>query len=133
MNSHSGVFYNGALDCGNTKMELVIEKALNICSTFKWSGFLCVLALSSVCLCFVHCYYKRYDAVLKYKIMFDQLIKPREFLSFNSETIHVFCNNSIGSPTPFRHNHCVPLAFSSEENKVNKKCKVVTCQNAKKT
>ena len=71
MNSHSGVFYNVALDSGNTKMELVIEKALNICSTFKWSGFLCVLALSSVCLCFVNCYYKRYDVVLKYKIMFN--------------------------------------------------------------
>ena len=73
MNSHSGVFNNvdtllalsvshGALDSGKTKMELVKEEALNICSPFKWSGLLCVLALSSVCLCFVHCYYKSYDA-----------------------------------------------------------------------
>ena len=70
MNGHSGVLNNvntllalsvshGALDSGKTKMELVKEEALNICCPFKWSGFLCVLALSSVCFCFVHCYYKK--------------------------------------------------------------------------
>ena len=97
MNSHSGVFnnvdtllalsvsYGAALDSGKTKMELVKEEALNICGPFKWSGFFCVLSLSSVCLCFVHCYYKSCDAMLKYKIMFNQLIKPREFSSFNSD------------------------------------------------
>ena len=127
MNSHSGVFNNvdtllalsvshGALDSGKTKMELVKEEALNICSLFKWSGFLCVLASSSVCLCFVHCYHKSFDAMLKYKIMFNQLSKPREFPSFNSETIHLlFCNNSIALPTPFRRNHYVPLIFRSEK------------------
>ena len=46
MNSHSDVFKNvdtllalsasrGALDSGKTKMELVEEEALNICSPFK--------------------------------------------------------------------------------------------------
>ena len=59
MNSHSGAFNNvntllallvshGALDSGKTKMDLVKGEALNICSPFKWSGFLCLLALSSV-------------------------------------------------------------------------------------
>ena len=144
MNSHSGVFNNAdtllslsvshsALDSGKTKMELVKEEALNICSPFKWSGFLCVLALSSVCLWFVRCYYKSYDAMLKYKVMFNQLIKPRAFPSFNSDTIHLlFCNNSIVPPTPFRHNHYVPLIFCSEKNKVNKKRKLVTSQECKK-
>ena len=71
--------------------------------------------------------------MLKYKIMFNQLIKPREFPSFNSETIHLlFCNNSIVPPTPFRHNHYVPLIFCSEKNKVNKKRKLVTSQECKK-
>ena len=46
-------------------------------------GFLCVLPLSSVCVCFVHRCYKSYDAMLKYKIVFNQLVKPREFSSFN--------------------------------------------------
>ena len=155
MNSYSGVFNNvdtllialsashGALDSGKTKMELVKEEALNICSPFKWSDFLCMLALSSVCLCFVHCCYRSYDAMLKYEIMFDQLIKPRESPSFNSETIHLlFCNNCIVPPTPFRHpptqfrhNHYVPLIFCSEKNKLNKKCKLVTskkCKGSKK-
>ena len=45
---------HGALDSGKTKMELVKEEALNICSPFKWSVFLCVLALSLfVCVLFV--------------------------------------------------------------------------------
>ena len=143
-NSHSGIFTNvgtllalsvshGALDSGKTKTELVKEEALNICSPSKWSGCLCVLALSSVCLCFVHSCYKCYDAMLKFRIMFNQLIKPREFPSFNSEIIHLlFCNNSIVSPTPFRLNHYVPLIFCSEKNKVNKKCKLVTSQKCKK-
>ena len=34
--------------------------------------------------------------MLKYKIMFNQLIKPREFPSFNSEAIQLlFCDNTI--------------------------------------
>ena len=56
MNSNSDVFNNvdtllalsvshGALDSGKTKMELVKEEALNICSPYKWSGFLCVCLL----------------------------------------------------------------------------------------
>ena len=76
MNSHCGVFNNaetllalsvshGALDSGKRKMELVKEEALNICIPFKWSGFFCVVALSSVCLCFVYCFYKSYDAILQ--------------------------------------------------------------------
>ena len=71
--------------------------------------------------------------MLKYKIMFNELIRPKEFSSFNSETIHLlFCNNSIVPPTPFRHNHYVPLIFCSEKNKVNKKRKLVTSQECKK-
>ena len=91
MNSPPAVFNNvgtllalsvshSAFDSGKTKIELVKEEALNICSPFKWSGFLCELTLSSFCLCFfVHCYYKSYDTMLKYKIMFNQLIKRASF------------------------------------------------------
>ena len=57
INSHSGIFHNvdtvlpfsvshGDFDFGKTKMELVKEEAFNISSPFKWSDFLCVLALS---------------------------------------------------------------------------------------
>ena len=113
-------------------MDLVKEEALNICSPFKWSGFSYVLALSSVCLRFVQCYYKSYDAMSKYKIMFNQFIKSREFSSFNSETIWLlFFKNNIVPQTPFRHNHYVPLIFCSENNKVNKRRKLVTSQKFK--
>ena len=76
MNSHFCVFNNvdtllalsvphAALDSGKAKIELVKEEVLNIHCSFKLSGIFCILALSSVCLCLVHCYYKRYDAMLK--------------------------------------------------------------------
>ena len=71
--------------------------------------------------------------MLKHKIMFNQLIKLREFPPFNSETIHLFfCNNSIVPPIPFRHNHYVPFIFCSGKNKVNKKRKLVASQKCKK-
>ena len=61
--------------------------------------------------------------------MSNQLIKPRGFPSFNSETIHfLFCNKSIVSPTPFTHNRYVPLIFCSEKNK---KRKLLTSQKYK--
>ena len=125
MNSYSGVFNNnetllvllvlhGAPDSDKSKMVLVKEEAVNICSPFKCSGFLHVLVLSSVR--FVHCYNQSYDTMLKYKIMFNQLINPREFPSFNSETIHsLFCNNSVVSPISIRHSHYVPIIFCSEK------------------
>ena len=59
MNSHSGVFNNidfflafsvshRALNSGKTKMDTGKEEALNICSSFKWSGFLCVVLFQFV-------------------------------------------------------------------------------------
>ena len=143
MNSHSGVFSKietllalsvsyFALDSGKSKMELVKEEALSICNPIRWSGVLCVLDLSSVF--FVHCFYKSYEAMLKYKIMFNELIKPRKCPSFNSNTVYfLFCSNSIIPSTPFRHNHYVPFIFCSEKNKVNMKRKLVTSQKCKES
>ena len=108
MNSHSGVFSKietllalsvsyFALDSGKTKMELLKEEALSICNPIRWSGVLCVLDLSSVF--FVHCFYKSYEAMLKYKIMFNELIKPRKCPSFNSNIVYfLFCSNTLRVP-----------------------------------
>ena len=66
--------------------------------------------------------------------MFNQLIKPGKFPSFNSETIYLFfCNSSIVHPTRFGHNHYVPLNFCSEKNKANEKRKFVTSQKCKRS
>ena len=139
MNSHSGVFNNvdtllalsvshSALDSGKTKMELMKEEALNIWGPFKWLDFVCVLALSPVCLWFVYCCYESYDAMLKYKIIFQQLFKPREFPSLNLERIHfLFC---IVRPTPFRHNRY--HLFFVQKKKLKKKRKLVTSQKCRK-
>ena len=64
MNSHSGVYNNidtflafsvshRALNYGKTKMETGKEEALNICSSFKWPGFLCVVAFQFGCVLFI--------------------------------------------------------------------------------
>ena len=69
LNNNPGVFNSidtilaisvshNALDTNKTKGELVQREALNICSAYRWCGFLCVLALSSVSLSTVQCYYK---------------------------------------------------------------------------
>ena len=109
------------LGYGETEKELMKEEALNICRPFKWEGFfLCACFIFSL---FVLCYYKSYDAILKHKIMFNQLMKPRKFplillkgSSFNSEAIHLlFWNNSFVPPTVFSHNHYVSLIFCSEK------------------
>ena len=108
------------------------KHSIFVCSPFKWSDFLCVLALSSVCLCFAQCYYKSYDVMLKYKVMFNKLIKPGKFPSFNSEAIYLlFCNNNIVPPTPLRQNHHVPLDIGSQKYRKNKKRKLVTSQKYK--
>ena len=35
---------HNALNSNKTKGELVLNEAINICTSFKWAGFLCVLA-----------------------------------------------------------------------------------------
>ena len=75
---------HSALDSNKTKGELVQNEAINIYTSFKWAGFLCVLALASVCSSSVQCYYKSTGSILKYKLMFSQLIEPRLFNPFSS-------------------------------------------------
>ena len=45
-------------DSNKTKGELVRNEAINICTSFKWAGFLWALGLASVCSSSVQCYYK---------------------------------------------------------------------------
>ena len=67
---------HNALDTNKTKGELVQREALNICSAYRWCGFLYVLALSSVSLSTVQYYYKNSGSPLRYRLMFNQLIQP---------------------------------------------------------
>ena len=131
MNRHSDVFKNvdtslalsvshSALNSGKTKMKLVKKKHSIFVVHLNGQVFcVCLLYLQFACVLLIAIL--SYDAMLKNKIMFNQLIKPREFPSLNSETIHLlFCNNCIVPPITFRHNHYVPLIFCSEKNEVNK-------------
>ena len=87
------VFHN-ALDTDKTKAKFAQREALNICSAYRWFGFLCVLALSSVSLSTVQCYYKSFGSSLKYRIRFNQLIQPHRANYLSIEEIHLlFCSN----------------------------------------
>ena len=131
IDKHSKVFSNvdtilaisvshSALDSNKTKGGLVQNKAINICTSFKWAGFLCVLGLASVCSSSVQCYYKSTGSILKYKLSFSQLIEPRLFNPFSSEKIHLlFCSNTREPPVPFMHNHYVSLIICSQKNAKN--------------
>ena len=88
LNNNPGVFNSidktlaisvsqNALDTNKTKGELVQRETLNICSAYRWRGFLCVLALSSVPLSIVQCYYKNSGSLLKYRFISNQLMQPR--------------------------------------------------------
>ena len=55
---------HNALDSNKTKGGLVQSEAINICTSFKWAGFL------SVCSSSVQCYYKNSGSILKYKLTF---------------------------------------------------------------
>ena len=59
---------HNALDSNKTKKELIENEAINICTSFKWAGFLCVLGLASVCPSSIQCYYKNTWSIFKYKV-----------------------------------------------------------------
>ena len=108
---------HSALDNNKTKEELLQNEAINISTSFKWLGFYVTLVCSSS----VQCYYKNTGSILKYKLMFSQLIEPRLFNAFSSEKIHLlFCNNTCEPPVPFIHNLYVPLIICSQKNTKNK-------------
>ena len=107
---------------------MVQNEAINICTSFKWTGFVSVLGLASVCSSSIQRYYISTGSILKYKILFSQLIEPRLFNPFNSEKSHLlFCNNTSKPLVPFVHNHYVPWVICSQKiakNKGNRKHKL---------
>ena len=119
---------HGALNSGKIKMKLVKEEELSICNPLKWSGFLSVLDLSSVCLCFVYCYYKSYDTVLK--CLISSLSQENFLLLIQRQVIYYFVTIVLSLQLHFRHNHCVPFVFCLEK-KVNEKRKLATSPKCK--
>ena len=101
---------DNAVDSNKTKGDLVQKEAINICTSFQWAGFLCILCLASICSSSVLCNNKSPWSILKYKLMFSQLTEPCLFNPFGSEKIHLlFCNNTCEAPVLFMHNYHVPL------------------------
>ena len=119
---------HNALGSNKTKGELVQNENISICTSFKWTGFLCVLGLVSVCSSPVQCYYKSTGSLLEYKLIFSQLIEPYIFNPFSNEKGDLLlCNNSSKPPVPFMYNRYVPLIICFQRNaksKANRKHKL---------
>ena len=100
---------------------MVQSEAINICTSFKWAGFLCVLGLASVCSSSVQCYYKSTGSILEYKLMFSQLIEPRLFNPFGSEKNHLlWASSSFHAESLCSINH---LFSKNAKNKGNSNLK----------
>ena len=94
---------------------------LNPCSHF----ILYVLASGSVCLCFIHFYYQNCHAMLKYKIVFNQVIRGREFFgSIEEKLIKHYVKNNISLPFRLNTVTMYPLSFLLNKNKINRKRKL---------
>nr|XP_047145808.1 zinc finger MYM-type protein 1-like [Hydra vulgaris]XP_047145866.1 zinc finger MYM-type protein 1-like [Hydra vulgaris] len=119
-----------SIDSGKLKDDLVKEEAFHMCKDFVWSGFLCVLALSTVCSTRVQCYYRTIGSLLKYKIMFNLKIEPRILCSSSDIVNLLFCFEGINPPCPYKHNHYVPLVFIPDKKCLKRKiCKKVNFTN----
>ena len=116
-----------SVDSGKLKDDLVKEEALHICQEFVLSGFLCVLALSTVCFKQVQCYYRTIGSLQKYKLMFNLKIEPRVFSASSDVLNLLFCFEGSNPPLPYKHNHYVPLVFVPDEKCLKRKflCKKV--------
>ena len=112
---------SSAFDTGLRNEDLVKAEAVHNCKYLnKWSGFLSILALSSVTNMEICSHYPD-CGLLKYKLLFNQTIMPR-VLKKPCLKLHIlFCyegNLPVGN---FRHNHYVPLVF--QEKTSNKRGK----------
>lgn len=94
---------------------LVEHEALLNLDEGKWTGLLCILALSSVVGREIHTYYPD-CGVKKYKNLFTQKIKPRTY--YSTLPLHIlFCREgTYNAKVEFQHNHYVPLAFKASKS-----------------
>ena len=110
--------------------ELVKAEAYhNFKNLAKWSGFLSILALSSVTGMKFFSHYPD-CGLLKYKLLFNQAISARmpEKQSFH---VHIlFCYEGNLPVGDFRHNHYVPLIF--EETASTKRKSIFTSRSVVK-
>ena len=122
---------NSAFDTGLRNEELVKAEAYHNCKNLvKWSGFLSILALSSVTGMKFFSHYPD-CGLLKYKLLFNQAISPRkpEKQIFN---VHIlFCYEGNLPVGDFRHNHYVPLIFE-ETASMKRKSIFATNRSVKK-
>ena len=101
---------------GLNSADLIKSEALRNCTNATWSSFVCILGLSSVISKSIHCIYPDFGLV-KYKKIFNGLIKPRGTANSSSTFYLLFCSEKGIKPgISFKPDHFVPL-ISSEKYK----------------
>ena len=107
-----------SVDTGLTKDDLVKHEAVVNCADKMWSSFLCICGLSSVLQRNIFTYYPDCGDH-RYKLLFNRLIKPRQYTEKGSDDLHIlFCYEGTIKPgETFQSNHFVPLLFSSHGQK----------------
>ena len=107
-----------ALDTNLSKDKLIQFEALVNCrNPDQWTGFLCILAASSIISWKIHCYYPDFG-LEKLKILFSQKIYPS--INVQSHPISIlFCFEGVQTQKEGEHNHYVP--WPSQCN-FNNKC-----------
>lgn len=86
--------------------------------------------------CFYQVIFNSVCFIVSFRVVQNLVFGQKQFARHRvkSETNHLlFYNNSILSPTPFRHAFNLPLNFCSEKNKVDKKAKFITSQKCKES
>ena len=115
--SVSNVFYyslsKSSVDSGLKNEDAVKFEATSMLTTInKWSGFLSLLALSSVLGLKIFSYYPD-SGLEKYRTLFNQEIFPRELVTSPFSLHILFC--ALGAQYfPFKPNHFVSLFFKSD-------------------
>jgi hypothetical protein len=105
------------LDKCVTKDDLVREEAVLNCFDGKWSSFLCFLGLSSALNRNIFTYYPDCGE-LRYKTLFNCIVKPRSNVKSMHDLHILFCYEGIiKSGETFRPNHFVPLLFHPHQQK----------------
>ena len=106
---------HSSLDTGQIKSDLVKSEAKGLfLLPKKWSGFLSILALSSVLKHTIFTYYPDSGADT-FVTLFNQEIHPRGLI--NSSSLHIlFCSLDSHISIPFKPTHFCPIIFHTENS-----------------
>ena len=109
---------NDSFDVCKVATDMIKQEAILNCKNKTWSGFLCVLALSSVIGRNINSFYPDCGHA-KYSLLFNQKIEPRLPIVQSVDDLYILLcyEGLLPSSTDFKYNHYVPLVHGLIGNK----------------